>query len=125
MEQRYDVHAGSRPAPGRRRGLLCVAVAAALVTAACTAASEPTSAPAQSAPSAHTSTASRTPCPYSDSAAAGMGTRLLDIVSAEVAGSYTDQFRDLRAVLVNVCGKPALQHYVKSTSASYHTVASV
>lgn len=127
MGQRCDVQAGSRRAAGSRRWLLCAAVAAALGTAACTAAApETTSAPAQSAPSARTSPASQaTPCPYSDSATAGLGTRLLNIVKAEVADSYTDQFRDLRAVLLSVCGKPALQHYEKTTPASYHTVASV
>jgi CubicO group peptidase (beta-lactamase class C family) len=46
-------------------------------------------------------------------------------VKSEMAGSYTDQFGDLRAVLVSVCGKPALQHYEKSTAASFHNVASV
>lgn len=126
MGQRDDVHAASKPAAGRRRWLLSVAVAAVLGTAACTAASEPTSAPAQSAPSARSSPASAaTPCPYSDSAAAGLGTRLSDIVKTEVADSYTDQFRDLRAVLLSVCGKPVLQHYEKTTPANYHTVASV
>ncbi|WP_374969249.1 serine hydrolase domain-containing protein [Terrabacter sp. BE26] len=49
----------------------------------------------------------------------------MGIVKAEVADSYTNQFRDLRAVLLSVCGKPVLQHYEKTTPANYHTVASV
>src|SRR5689334_5359930 len=126
MRQRYDVRTSSQSGAGRRRWLLCVAMATALGAAAATAAPEPTPAPVQSTTSTRASRASgATPCSYTESAAAALGKRLLDIVRAEVAESYTDQFRDLRAVLVSVCGKLVLQHYEKTTPAKYYTVASV
>src|SRR5687768_12275452 len=99
----------------RRRLLLTAAVVAVLCAAACS------SAPPQAA----TTAPAVTPCQYSESALTQLGARMWASVKSEIDGSYTDQFRDLRAVLVSVCGKPALQHYEKSTAASFHDVASV
>ena len=47
-------------------------------------------------------------------------------VSAELAReTAANRFRDLRAVLVNVCGVPIVERYVGSRPDDHHNVASV
>lgn len=121
---------GPRRLPRARalRGLaVATAVGAVLGAGACSSTPVQPRSPAQPSAAAHPNPAAPAgaACPYSDSAARQMGTRLWDIAKAQIADSYTDQFRDLRAVLLSVCGKPVLQHYEKTTPASYHMVASV
>ncbi len=54
-----------------------------------------------------------------------VGAKISADVTAEFAGSHTDEFRDFRALLVSVCGKPIVQRYDKSTANDTHNVASV
>ena len=46
-------------------------------------------------------------------------------LSAQIAASYTDQFKDLRAVLVSVCGHPALERYEHATAQDHRDSFSI
>ena len=64
-------------------------------------------------------------CQQDAGALTAAGAQISADITAEFAGSYTDEFKDFKALLVSVCGKPALQRYDKSTPADTHNVASV
>ncbi|MEP6649658.1 MAG: serine hydrolase [Lapillicoccus sp.] len=74
-----------------------------------------------------TATTAITPavCPADDTASRNLGAGIWKAVSEEFANSTTDRFRDVRAVLVSVCGQPVVQQFLGSTAQDYHVVASV
>src|SRR6187431_2095336 len=105
-------------ASGRRiSALLPGAVAAvALALGGCAAAAPPGQAATAAAPSL---------CRQDASALTTVGAQISADLTAEFADSDTDQFRDFRALLVSVCGRPVLERYDHSTAGDHHNVASV
>jgi CubicO group peptidase (beta-lactamase class C family) len=89
------------------------------LSACSSAPNEPTVTPAPTAAAAAV-------CPADDAALADLGATVWSGIKDTFAASDTNQFQDVRAVLVSVCGRPVVAQYLGgSTVASYHTVASV
>ena len=61
-------------------------------------------------------------CDLSASERSDLGARIATGLAGETAG---DRFRDLRAVLVNLCGVRLVERYVRSGPADHHNVSSV
>jgi len=69
--------------------------------------------------------AAKSSCQSSPAALRTLGSKISAEITKEFKFSYTDQFRNVRAVLVSVCGTMALERYEKSTASDFRNVASV
>ena len=85
------------------------------------------SAPTEPTPTQATTTAAApAACSASDSALADLGARIWTGIKDTFAASDANQFQDVRAVLVSVCGRPVVAQYLGgSTASTYHAVSSV
>lgn len=101
--------------PARRQVTAAVAVLALCWLTAC-------SSPAVDA---GVTVAPKSSCQSSPAELRALGSKISAEITKEFQLSYTDQFRNVRAVLVSVCGNMALERYEKSTASDFRNVASV
>jgi CubicO group peptidase (beta-lactamase class C family) len=67
----------------------------------------------------------RDACDFTATERSDLGARISTDLTTAMAGSDTDRFRDLRAVLVSVCGFTVVERYQRSQPQDHHNVASV
>ncbi|HZY01694.1 MAG TPA: hypothetical protein VFE92_19725, partial [Dermatophilaceae bacterium] len=64
--------------------------------------------------------AAKSPCQSSPQVLESLGPKISAEITKEFESGYTDEFHNVQAVLVSVCGKMVLERYMKSTASDFH-----